>query len=302
MVEVATGEEQWHPARLISTVGTRSSEEQEQRATSALLAVMRAVPDFGRALVGELGAPAGKLTTFTEVQLKDADGGVHIPDGVLVVERGKTRWRALVEVKTGTNALKADQVSRYLDMAREHGFEVVVTISNQITADPSEVPISVDKRKVRRVDLRHLSWWGILTEAIVQHRFRGVDDPDQAWILGELIAYLDNEKSGASGFTDMGDGWVRVREAVRQETARRTDPEVRLVCARWRQLIDYLAMGLRKISAGTSRPFGRVSRQPTSGSTTSFNNSRANRVCPVACACRTPWRPSRSSPTCGLGR
>ena len=82
MVEVATGEEQWSPARLISTVGTRSSEEQEQRATSALLAVMRAVPDFGRALVAELGAPAGKLTTFTEVQLKDGNGVVHIPDGV----------------------------------------------------------------------------------------------------------------------------------------------------------------------------------------------------------------------------
>lgn len=194
MAVAATSEETWHPARLISTVGTRSADEQEQRATSALLAVMRAVPDFGRALVSELGAPGGKLTTYTEVQLKDGDGRVHIPDGVLVVERGQTRWRALVEVKTSTNGLKAEQVSRYLDMARDHGFEAVVTISNQITAHPTEVPIDVDGRKLRRVDLRHLSWWRILTEAIVQHRFRGVSDPDQAWILGELIAYLDNEK------------------------------------------------------------------------------------------------------------
>jgi hypothetical protein len=205
---------------------------------------MRAVPEFGRSLLTDLGAPGGKLTTFTEVQLKDADGGLHIPDGVLVVERGKTRWRALVEVKTSTNVLKAEQVSRYLDMAREHGFDAVVTISNQITADPTEIAVDVDRRKLRRVDLRHLSWWRILTEAIVQHRFRGVSDPDQAWILGELIAYLDNEKSGAGGFVDMGDGWVRVREAVRHETARATDPEVRRVCERWRQLIDYLALGL----------------------------------------------------------
>ena len=205
---------------------------------------MRAVPEFGRALVSELGAPGGKLATYAEIQLKDANGVVHIPDGALVVERGKTRWVALVEVKTGTNALKADQVSRYLDMAREQGFDAVVTISNQITADPTEVPVEVDGRKLRRVNLRHLSWWRILTEAIVQHRFRGVSDPDQAWILGEPIAYLDNEKSGAGGFVDMGEGWVRVREAVRQETARATDPELRAVCARWRQLIDYLALGL----------------------------------------------------------
>ncbi len=237
-------EELWHPARLISTAGIRSDEEQERRATSALLAVMGAVPDFGRALVEDLGAPKGRLSTFAEVQLKDEDGKVSIPDGAIVVERGKTRWRALVEVKTSGNALKQEQVARYLDMPREHGFDAVVTISNQITADATEIPVLLDRRKTKRVDVRHLSWWRIMTEAIVQHRFRGVSDPDQAWILGELIAYLDHERSGAGGFEDMGDRWVRVRDAVRQGTVRAADPEVRSVCARWRQFIDYLALGL----------------------------------------------------------
>jgi hypothetical protein len=37
----------WQPARLLSTVGLRGEEEQEKRATSALLAVMYAVPEFG---------------------------------------------------------------------------------------------------------------------------------------------------------------------------------------------------------------------------------------------------------------
>ena len=39
-----------------------------------------------------------------------------------------------------------------------------------------------------------------MTTAVMQHRYHGVSDPDQAWILGELIAYLDHENSGASGF------------------------------------------------------------------------------------------------------
>jgi len=47
----------WHPARLIPTAGIRGQEEQEKRATSSLLAVMRAVPEFGHALLKELGAP-----------------------------------------------------------------------------------------------------------------------------------------------------------------------------------------------------------------------------------------------------
>ena len=73
-------------------------------------------------------------------------------------------------------------------MAREHGFDAVLTISNEITATLRESPVAVDRRKVRSVGLFHLSWWRVITEAIVQHRFRGIEDPDQARILGELIA------------------------------------------------------------------------------------------------------------------
>src|SRR5690348_7090569 len=108
--------EEWHPARLIPAMGIRGQEEQEKRATSSLLAVMRAVPEFGHGLLGPLGAPKGRIATYTEVQLKDGKGKVHIPDGAVVVERGKTAWRCLVEVKTAGAALKAEQVTRYLDM------------------------------------------------------------------------------------------------------------------------------------------------------------------------------------------
>lgn len=60
-------EETWHAARLIPTSGISGPEEQERRATSALLAVMSAVKEFGRAVTIPLGAPAGALETFIEV-------------------------------------------------------------------------------------------------------------------------------------------------------------------------------------------------------------------------------------------
>ena len=41
-------EQPWHEARLIPTSGINGAEEQERRATSALLAVMTAVREFGR--------------------------------------------------------------------------------------------------------------------------------------------------------------------------------------------------------------------------------------------------------------
>ena len=144
-------ETKWHPARLIPTAGIRGQEEQERRATSSLLAVMYAVPEFGRAVLSELGAPRGRISTFAEVQLKDADGKLSIPDGAIVVERGQTLWRCLLEVKTSGAPLKTEQVNRYLDMAREHNFDAVLTISNQITAQATDSPVAVDGRKSRKV-------------------------------------------------------------------------------------------------------------------------------------------------------
>ena len=206
---------------------------------------MRAVPEFGHALLKELGAPkSAVIQTFTEVRFKDGTGKTVIPDGAIVCERGQKTWTCLVEVKTSKADLRDEQVGCYLDVARENGFDGVLTISNQITASSSESPVSVDKRKLGKRGLWHFSWWRIITEAIVQNRYRGVSDPDQAWILGELIAYLDSEASGAGGFGDMGDKWVTVRKAAHDGTLRPTMPEAREVVERWEEFTQYLCLGL----------------------------------------------------------
>lgn len=237
---------EWQPARLIPVAGIRGQEEQEARSASAFLAVLSAVPEFSHALLGDLGAPKTRAQTFTEVRFRDAEGKQHRPDGAIVVTRGSRTWSALVEVKTGAALLDASQVNRYLDVARDNGFDAVLTISNEITAKPEDAPVAVDRRKLRRVALYHLSWWKIVTTAVLQHRFRGVRDVDQAWILGELIAYLDHENSGASGFQDMGSSWVAVREGVLNGTQRATDPTTRDVVEHWEQFIDYLALGMSR--------------------------------------------------------
>lgn len=244
MGSTAEGRGGWHTARLLPTVGLRGQEEQEQRATSSLLAVLFAVPEFAYSLLADLGAPRGRIETFTEIQLRDADGKRCIPDGAIVVTRGSREWKCLVEVKTGTAHLQSEQVVRYLDWARDNDFDAVLTISNEITASAADIPIAVDKRKLKRVSLFHLSWWRILTEAIIQHRHRGLSDPDQAWLLGQLIAYLDHHKSGASGFQGMGESWVTVRTAAANETLRSRDVGAFEVAERWEQFVDYVALGL----------------------------------------------------------
>lgn len=242
-------EESWHAARLIPTSGINGSDEQERRATSALLAVLASVKEFGRALLSSVGAPAGTVETFIEVPFSLGDREVR-PDGLIRVSRGTRQWTALVEVKTGKNDLKAEQLDAYLDVCRSEGYDALITISNEIPPSPDVHPTAVDKRKLRKTQIHHWSWADVLAAAVLQKEHRGVSDPDQAWILGELIRYLEHPKSGALEFDDMGSDWVAVRTAVAAGTLRPSDATVSDVVARFDALLRYASLQLgRRLGA-----------------------------------------------------
>ena len=236
-------EQSWHEARLIPTSGISGAEEQERRATSALLAVLGAVREFNRALLKPLGAPAGTVECYIEVPFMLGEKKVF-PDGLIRVSRGTKSWTALVEVKTGSNDLATEQLENYLDVAREQGFDALLTISNEIPAIAGQHPTKVDKRKLRKVALHHLSWSQVLAEAVMQKEFRGIADPDQAWILGELIRYLEHTRSGALEFDDMGETWTEVRDAVATATLRATDKNIPTVVSRFDALLRFASLSL----------------------------------------------------------
>lgn len=238
-------DEQWPVARLIPISSASGVEAQERRAASALLAVIGAVPEFGRALFKPLGAPAGRFESFIEVPFK-VNGKSVRPDGIVAVTRGGKTWGALIEIKVGAAQLEPDQLDAYLDLARELDFDAVLTISNQFVTSSTAYPIDVDRRKLRKVALHHWSWVSVLTQAVVQSDHRGVSDPDQAYILNELIRYLSDSRSGAVALESMGPSWTRIREGARDATLRKGDPEVAAVTARWDDLIRYLGLELTK--------------------------------------------------------
>jgi stress response protein SCP2 len=231
----------WQPARLFSIIGVGNPAEQERRATSSLLSTMMAVREFGRALVARFGGPAGVIETYLEVPFK-LDDRTSIPDGVIRVARGGRIWTALLEVKTGTSPLRNEQVERYLDLARQQGYDAVITLSNDLAPVGGAHPVTVDGRKLRKVSLHHISWSEVLHEAQMQLAHRGVQDRVQAWLLAELIRYLQHPRSGAAGFDDMGAAWVPVRESVAANTLRATDTKVAAVTASWDKLIRFLCL------------------------------------------------------------
>ncbi|MEV7320069.1 TerD family protein [Streptomyces sp. NPDC093970] len=234
----------WREARLFPVTALKSDRDRETRATSVLLSVMAQVPEFGRRLTAGFGAPAGRMETYAEVSLPHGDTPRR-PDGVVRVERAGKLWTALVETKTNGNALKADQVQAYMDIAARRGYEAVITLSNDVALEGSPlVDVKVDGRRKHKVALRHLSWAEVTQQAQMLIRHEGVGNRAHAWLLEELLHYLQHENSGCHGFQNMGPAWVPVRNGIDDETLCQGDPRALDVVESWERLIRQVCLGL----------------------------------------------------------
>lgn len=231
----------WQPARLFSVIGVGSGEEQERRTTSALTSTMQAVPLFARAITSRAGAPAGSFEGYLEVPYSKGESRV-IPDAVWKVARGARLWTGLLEVKTGAGKHTREQLENYLDIAKKNKYDGVISVSNDLPAGAGELPVEVDKRKLAKVALRHLSWAEIIHEARMVLSHGGIDNPLQAWILHEFLRYIEHPKSGASEFVDMGRHWVSIRDAISAGTLRSGDPKAASIADSWIALARNLSL------------------------------------------------------------
>ncbi|MFS7872618.1 TerD family protein [Streptomyces asiaticus] len=237
--------ESWRAARLFPVSSLRYDREREMRATSVLLSVMTQVPEFGRRLTAAFGAPAGRMETFTEVSLPHGGNAPKRPDGVIRVERAGKLWTALVETKTNGNPLKSEQVQDYMDIAARRGYEAVITLSNDVALEGSPlVDVKVDGRRKHKVALWHLSWAEVAHHAQMLIRHEGVGNTAHAWLLQELLQYLQHENSGCHGFQNMGPAWVPVRNGIDSETLCQGDQRAIDVVESWDRLIRQVCLRL----------------------------------------------------------
>lgn len=233
-------------ARLIPTV---ADSKKEERATSCLLASFMVVPAYAREVLASAGAPVGKrlkIICYTEVTFKTTDKGKKPrPDGLIVITNGSKQWTALVESKIGNADLSQDQVEEYLDLAKQYGINALITVSNQFATTPTHHPIKVPKNKLRSVELYHFSWLSLKSKAVLLTSNKGVDDPEQAYILSELVRYLDHDSSGVSALSKMPSNWKDVCNSVQQGTALNKNSEiVQNSVSGWHQLLRHLSLNL----------------------------------------------------------
>ncbi len=233
-------------ARLIPTV---ADSKKEERATSCLLASFMAVPAYAREVLSNAGAPVGKrlkAICYTEVVFKTTEKTKKLrPDGLIVITNGSKQWTALVESKIGNSELSKEQIEEYLDLAKKNGIDAIVTISNQFATTPTHHPVKVSKNKLRSVELYHFSWLSLKSMAVLLTSNKGVDDPEQAYILSELVRYLDHDSSGISALSKMPSNWKDVCNRVQQgATLNKNSDIVENSVSGWHQLLRYLSLNL----------------------------------------------------------
>lgn len=182
----------------------------ENRATSVFLATLQVVEGFAKEIFKSIGETKGKRTNikcFTEVVFLDEDDKTERPDGLIVITKGKKEWSALVEAKIGNAELDEDQIERYTKLAKKYHIDAVISISNQFTVLPTHHPVKLKKTLTKSVNLFHWSWTFILTQAIYSLDVTQDIDPEQKYILKEMIRYFEHDSTGVKQFTSMNKEW-----------------------------------------------------------------------------------------------
>ena len=232
------------PARLFPIL---PESKREEKATSMLLSVFSLVPDFASSVLEEVGAPIGKrakISCFTEVSFKGMKLSSR-PDGLIIVESTRGTWAALVESKIGSSQVTEDQLVDYIDVAKEQGFDAVITISNQFAGDPSHHPLALSKSKRKGVGLYHFSWLAITSKALLLIDSKSVTDVEQSFVMRELVRYMQSSKTGMSHALSMSADWKWLCNEIHQgHLIPKSSSQLSGAVADWFQLLRYLSINL----------------------------------------------------------
>ena len=126
-----------------------------------------------------------------------------------------------------------------------HGINAVITISNQFAIAPSHHPIKATKQKLKSVELFHFSWLALKSIAVIITENKKIEDPEQAYILSEIVRYLDHDSSGVTALTKMSNEWKDVCTSVQEQAVlSRTSSSVEQSVISWHQLVRHLALEL----------------------------------------------------------
>ncbi len=235
-------------ARLIPVA---SSTHKERYAASVFLATLSIVAPYCREVLATLGKRVGQrsnIQSFTEVVFKQAAGKANIrPDGLLILDTSRTQWKALIEAKIGTAKIDPRQVEQYVELARENNIDAVITISNELASMPEQTPYALATRTGGKVAIYHWSWMRLITVATLLIGGEEPFDPEQHYILKEMLRYFTHENIGVRGVHRMNADWKRLMTKIHAGgQIKKNDEEVTNTVCCWHQEVQDICLLLSR--------------------------------------------------------
>lgn len=118
----------------------------------------------------------------------------------------------------GSADLDQPQLGRYLSRAIEQNVDALITVSNEMCADPSMPPLRLKpaEKRLRKVD--HFHWsWRYLTHQARETLQSDALDPIETVILTQFIDFLRHASSQVSGYHSMPKCWSGFVDTVRDK-------------------------------------------------------------------------------------
>lgn len=191
----------------------------EDAVTCIFFAVLGSVYHYRKRLFQSIGKAVYKSGNDYSCILRPSIGGrltdKDIPDALITLNQ-KIDWSALVEVKIGASDLDQAQLGRYLGRALEQKVDALITISNEMCADPEMPPLRLKpaEKRLRRIKHYHWSWRFLKYQAKETLQLDSLSELE-ANLLRQFVEFLEHEQSKVQGYHQMPKCWQDFVDTIR---------------------------------------------------------------------------------------
>ncbi|MDF1836621.1 MAG: hypothetical protein P1V35_02025, partial [Planctomycetota bacterium] len=231
------------PAHLFQ-IPTNTEDSPSARATSAFLSLILGVDELAQFVGRRMGMGESTLECYAgaAITLKGTKGDpdrIICPAGIIELHKGSVTWKAMVEVTVGDLDLDGGQIEDLHRAAAQEGFHALITLGNQPPTDLGLPPVTLNRRRLRKVPAFHFSWESLFQEA--QFLTSVVDGHCEKWLLSEWLAFMDNPESPITTRYGLGPFWENVEVMAQGRALKAKDQAVLSVAQAWRNFLQACA-------------------------------------------------------------
>lgn len=192
----------------------------ERNLLSVFMSLLDLIPAIRGSFLKECGYNSGKICKYQSYMEASYNGPKmpdERPDGLLACQRGANEWSAFIEAKAGTiggkNPIRPKQILDYLKLAALVDVGTIITISNEFSRIPTELPYPIPANKRRKCDIYHFSWADIRT--FLEQQKANCDLCEvEAKVLAQCLEFFWEDKSGILTYDAMPVDWPKFVESA----------------------------------------------------------------------------------------